>query len=129
MSTVIPPYLELDCNDKATQDLSSFFTVESTESFSELRKYFSRISLQKEDGSIWCSIILAQSFSFATFTDKARTSLENNSFSLLPEASDHESASEKGWLLYSTHQQDEARLSELFSTLAGESIGVKWRPI
>jgi len=49
----------------------------------------------------------------ATFMDKTRASFENNSFSLWPKASDHESASEVGWLLYSTCQQDEARLSEL----------------
>jgi hypothetical protein len=102
MSTIIPLYLELDHNNKATQVLSASFTVESTESFSEVKKYFSRISPCKEDGTVWCSIILAQSLSFATFMDKARTSLENNSFSLWPKASVHESSSEVGWLLYST---------------------------
>jgi hypothetical protein len=128
-STIIPPYLELDRSDKSTPDLSSAFTVEATESYSEVKKYFSRISPHKEDGAVWCSLILAQNLPFLTFMEKARHSLENNSFSLWPKALDHESASEVGWLLYSTRQQDEGRLAEMFSSLSGENIGVKWRPI
>jgi hypothetical protein len=31
--------------------------------------------------------------------------------------------------MYSTRQQDEERLAELFSSLSDESIGIKWRPI
>jgi hypothetical protein len=61
--------------------------------------------------------------------DKARHSLDNQSFSLWPKATDLEFAAEVGWLLYSVRQQDEDRLSELFSSLAGEKIGVKWKPI
>jgi hypothetical protein len=121
--------LELDRSDKSTPDLSSAFTVEATESYSEVKKYFSRISPHKEDGAVWCSLILAQNLPFLTFMEKARHSLENNSFSLWPKALDHESASEVGWLLYSTRQQDEGRLAEMFSSLSGENIGVKWRPI
>ncbi len=128
-STIIPPYLELDRNDKSTPDLSSAFMVEATDSYSEVKKYFSRISPHKEDGAVWCSLILAQNLPFLTFMEKARHSLENNSFSLWLKASSHESASEVGWLLYSTRQQDEGRLAETFSSLSGENIGVKWRPI
>jgi hypothetical protein len=129
-STIIPPYLELDRNDKSTPDLSSAFMVEATDSYSEVKKYFSRISPCKEDGAdVWCSLILAQNLPFLTFMEKARHSLDNNSFSLWPKASDHESASEVGWLLYSTRQQDEGRLAEMFSSLSGENLGVKWRPI
>jgi len=103
--------------------------VEATDSYSEVKKYFSRISPHKEDGAVWCSLILAQNLPFLTFMEKARHSLENNSFSLWLKASSHESASEVGWLLYSTRQQDEGRLAEMFSSLSGENIGVKWRPI
>jgi hypothetical protein len=83
-STIIPLYLELDRNDKSTPDLFSAFTVEATDSFSKLKKYFSRISPHKEYGAVWCSLILAQNLSFLTFMEKARHSLENNSFSLWP---------------------------------------------
>ncbi len=55
--------------------------------------------------------------------------MDSQSFSLWPKATDLEFAAEVGWLLYSTRQQDEERLSELLSSLAGEKIGVKWKPI
>jgi len=56
-------------------------------------------------------------------------SLDNNSLSLWPKASDHESAAEVGWLLHSTWQQDETSVSEMIPLPAGEKIGVKWCPI
>jgi len=127
--TIIPPFLELDRNDKTTPDLSANFSIDATESFSEVKKYFSRISQRKEDGSIWCSLIIAQSLSFNEFIDKARHSLENHSLGLWPKASDHASAAEVGWMLYSLRQQDETRLADLFSRLSGIQIRVKWRPI
>jgi hypothetical protein len=34
-----------------------------------------------------------------------------------------------GWLLYSTRQQDEDRIAEMVSSLIGEKIGAKWKPI
>lgn len=34
-----------------------------------------------------------------------------------------------GWLLYSTRQQDEERISELISNLVHETFGAKWQPI
>jgi hypothetical protein len=55
--------------------------------------------------------------------------LDNNSLSLWPKASDHESAAEVGWLLHSTWQQDETSVSEMIPLPAGEKIGVKWCPI
>jgi hypothetical protein len=44
-------------------------------------------------------------------------SLDNNSLSLWPKASDHESAAEVGWLLHSTWQQDETSVSEMIPYL------------
>ena len=38
--TILPPYLELDRNDKSVSDLSSAFTVSSVDSFHALKKYF-----------------------------------------------------------------------------------------
>jgi hypothetical protein len=78
---------------------------------------------------VWSSIILAQSISFTSFMEKTRHSLDNKAFSLWPKASDHELATDIGWLLYSTRQQDEGMIAEMISSLLGEKIGAKWKPI
>jgi hypothetical protein len=51
--------------------------VEALGSFSNLKKYFSKISPRKPDGSVWCSVILAQAIPFSVLMDKAKHSLEN----------------------------------------------------
>jgi len=127
--TVIPPYLELDRNDKSVCDLSSAFPVSSVDSYHAMKKYFFRLSTRDEGGVNWCSIILAQSIPFANFMEKAKYSLENNNFSLWPKVSDNENTTDVGWLLYSTRAQDEDRLSALLSKTINENIGVKWKPI
>ncbi len=127
--SIIPPYFELDRNDNSIPDLSSTFNVEALDSYYSLKRYFSRLSPRSEDGYVWSSVILAQAISFNTFMDKTRHSLENQSFSLWPKASDHELAADIGWLLYSTRQQDEERIAEMVSSLVGENIGAKWKPI
>jgi len=78
---------------------------------------------------MYCSVILAQNITFHEFMDKPRLALINLDYKIFPKASDHEETAEIGWLLYSTHYQDEERLSDLMSNLAQERIGVKWRPI
>jgi hypothetical protein len=118
-----------DQTDKNTPDLSASFTVESLETFSEVKKYFSRLSPRKDGRFVWCSVILAQSISFADLMDKTKHSLDNNSLSLWPKASDHELATEVGWLLYPMRQQDESHIAEMILLLAGETIGVKWHSI
>ncbi len=55
--------------------------------------------------------------------DKARSSLMNLDYGIFPRACDHERTAEIGWLLYSTRQQDEERLSELLSSLVQEQLG------
>jgi hypothetical protein len=65
--SLIPPFLELDCNDWNTPDLSADFGIDDIDSFAMLKKDFSHISPRRQDGSIWCSIILAQSTHFSTF--------------------------------------------------------------
>jgi hypothetical protein len=60
---------------------------------------------------------------------KTRHSLENQDFSLWPKASDHKLATDIGWLLYLSRQQDEGRIAEVISSLTGEKIGAKWKPI
>jgi hypothetical protein len=127
--TIIPPYLDLDRNDKSIQDISAAFPVASVDSIHILKKYFFRLSARNEAGMNWCSIILAQQVPFSVFIEKARYSLENSDFSLWPKASDNENATDVGWLLYSTRNQDEERLTALLSRITGENIGVKWKPI
>jgi hypothetical protein len=70
--TIIPPYLELDRNDKSVSDISSAFPVTALESYHSIKKYFFRLSPRDEEGISWCSIILAQSLSFSQFIDKAK---------------------------------------------------------
>jgi hypothetical protein len=127
--TILPPYLELDRNDKSVPDLSSTFPVSSVDSYHTMKKYFFRLSSRNEGGINWCSIVLAQSLSYTNFTEKAKYSLENNDFSLWPKASDNENTTDVGWLLYSTRAQDEDRLSALLSKVLNENVGVKWKPI
>jgi len=127
--TILPPYLELDRNDKSVSDLSSAFSVSSVDSYHTLKKYFFRLSPRDDEGTSWCSIILAQAIPFSIFMEKAKYSLENNDFSLWPKATDNENTTDVGWLLYSTRAQDEERLSGLLSELIGENIGVKWKPV
>jgi len=127
--TILPPYLELDRNDKSIQDLSSAFPVSSLEGHHMVKKYFFRLSPRDEEGVSWCSIILAQSIPFSIFMDKAKYPLENNDFSPWPKASDNENTTDVGWFLYSTRAQDKERLTALLSNLIGENIGLKWKPI
>ncbi len=61
--------------------------------------------------------------------EKTRHSLENQSFSLWPKASDHELATDIGWLPYSTRLQEEERIAEIASSLTGEKVGAKWKAI
>jgi len=53
----------------------------------------------------------------------------NLEYGLFPKASNHEETAEVGWLLYSMHQHDEERVSDLISNLVKEKVWVKWRPI
>jgi hypothetical protein len=43
--TTIPPYLELDRNDKSVSDISSVFPVTALESYHAIKKYFSAYRL------------------------------------------------------------------------------------
>ena len=61
--------------------------------------------------------------------ERARPLLMDQKISLWPNACDHESVSDIGWLLYSTREQDSDCIAEMLSSLVGEMIGAKWRPI
>jgi hypothetical protein len=55
--------------------------------------------------------------------EKVKYSLDNQAFSLWPKASENETATDIGWFLYSTKQQDEDRLASLLTTLTNGNIG------
>ncbi len=110
--TVIPPYFDLDRQDKSIQDLCKDFQVSAVEFFGTLRQYFSRLNHHNEEsGKVYCSLILAQNKPFKEIMDRALASLKNHNLGIYPKASDHENSSDAGWLLYSTRQQDKERLA------------------
>jgi hypothetical protein len=82
--SIIPPYFELDRNDKMVPDLSAPFLVLAVDSYASAKHYFSRLSSRTESGFVYCSLILAQSISFNEFMDKAGASLANLSYGLWP---------------------------------------------
>ncbi len=128
--TVIPPYFELDRQDKAIPDLCKEFQVNAVESFCALRQYFSRLNHRNEEtGKVYCSLILAQNKPFREVMERAMSSLRNHNLGVYPRACDHENSSDVGWLLYSARQQDDERLAHLLSTLTGELLGVKWKQV
>jgi hypothetical protein len=102
--SIIPPYYQLDREDKAIPDILTSFPISSIDSFTSVKKNFSRLSARDESGHIWSSMILVHMNPFLMFMEKNRYTFENQSFSIWPKASDHEQAADIGWLLYSTRQ-------------------------
>jgi hypothetical protein len=127
--STIPPYFKLDRGVKTVPDVNQAFPILTLDSLKTVKRNFSRLFQRNNQGNIYCILILAQNISFSDFMDKARSSLMNLDYGIFPRACDHERTAEIGWLLYSTRQQDEERLSELLSSLVQETIGAKWRPI
>jgi hypothetical protein len=128
--TIIPPYFELDRTDTSILDVCKEFLVTNLDSFASVKWYFSRLSPRNETtGFVYCSAILAQNKPFKEVVEKIVGSIHNQDIGVWPKASDHESSTDVGWLLYSTRQKDEERLSALLSNLTGETLGVKWKPI
>jgi hypothetical protein len=120
----------LDLSNKNIPDLSSDTSVTDIEDFGSLKTYFSRLQSRNETtGKVYSSIILAQHISFKAVMEKALSSLRNQNMGLYPKALDHERTSDVSWLLYSTRQQDEARLADLIPSNLGELIGLKWKQI
>jgi hypothetical protein len=72
-------------------------------------------------------LILAKNITFYIM-DKARQAFINFKYGSFPKASDHEETAEVGWLLYSTRQQDEERISEMISNLVKGEGGCKMAP-
>jgi hypothetical protein len=113
-TTIIPAYLDMDRNDRTLPDLTADYQVSSTENFSDLKRYFSRLSSRNEStGKVYCSVILAQSLPFAAIINSSLNALVRDDLGLYQHASDHEAPGEIGWLCYSIRPQDEERLSAL----------------
>jgi len=76
-SSTIPPFFELDRNDKSVPDINSKHQVPELDSLALLKRYFSRLSNRSNKGNIHCGLILPQNISFQEFMDKARLYLAN----------------------------------------------------
>jgi hypothetical protein len=127
---LVPPYYELDRSNLAFQDLSSTFKVSEVESFTKLKRYFSRLGNRNPTtGFVYCSCIIAASEPHAVIMTKVSQVLQESKLSLWPRSLDHENVGRIGWLLYSLQDMDVNRLKSLLTTLTGTEIGVKWMRI
>ena len=126
ISKIIPPYFELDGQDKSIQDLSKDCLISDVDSFDSPKTYFSRLGLRNEEtGDIYTSIILAQNKTFHEVIDRALSCIRNQNMGLWPKPYNHASSADIGWFLYSSRMQDASRLSELLSNLIGEHIDIR----
>ncbi len=101
-TSIIPPYLEMDRNDRTLPDITQDYQVSSIDDFTLLNSYFSRLSSRnKATGKVYCSVILAQSVPFASIINSSLNALARDYIGLYQRASDHEVPGEIGWLCYS----------------------------
>jgi hypothetical protein len=129
-SIIIPPYYELDRSNTAFQDLSNSHKISDVESFSKLKRYFSRLGNQNPNtGFVYCSCILAASLPHAAIMTKVSQILQESKLSLWPRSCDHENVGRIGWLMYSLQDMDAGRLKSVLTALTGVEIGVKWMKI
>jgi hypothetical protein len=129
-SIIIPPYYELDRTNICFSDISKTFKVSEVESFSKLKRYFSRLGNRNPNsGFVYCSCIITASTPHAALMTKVSQILQESKMSLWPRSSDHENVGRIGWLLYSLQDMDTARLKFLLTSLTGSEIGVKWMKI
>jgi hypothetical protein len=127
---LIPPYYELDRANTNFQDLSISYKIADTESFSKLKRYFSRLGNRNQTtGFVYCSCIIATSEPHTTLMIKVSQILQETKLSLWPRSCDHENVGRIGWLLYSLQDMDAVRLKTLLTNLTGTEIGVKWMKI
>jgi hypothetical protein len=127
---IIPPYYELDRANTAFTDISSSFRIADVESFTKLKRYFSRLGNRNPNtGFVYCSCIVAASEPHTALMTKVSQILQESKLSLWPRSSDHENVGRIGWLLYSLQDMDASRLKTLLTSLTGVEIGVKWMKI
>jgi hypothetical protein len=127
---LIPPYYERDRSNTTFQDLSSSYNINKLESFSKLKRYFSRLGNRNPTtGYVYCSCIIAASLPHTALMTKVSQILLEFKLSLWPRSCDHENVGRIGWLLYSLQDMDVNRLKSLLTQLSGYEIGVKWMKI
>jgi hypothetical protein len=127
---IIPPYYELDRSNTTFSDLSSSHKISDLDSFSKLKRYFSRLGNRNPNtGFVYCSCIVASSFTHAALMTQVSQILQESKLSLWPRSCDHENVSRIVWLLYSLQDMDVNRLKSILTQLTGYEIGVKWMKI
>jgi hypothetical protein len=115
---IIPPYYELDRSNTSFQDLSSSNKVSDIESFTKLKRYFSRLgSRNPHTGFVYCSYIIAASLPHAALMTHVSQILQESKLSLWPRSCDHENVGRIGWLLYSLQDRDLNRLKTILTQL------------
>ena len=128
-TALITPYLTLDRSSNGFKDLSMKYPVANIKGFTNVKRYFSRLFPRKEGGQFYCNVILALSRTPESVLSLLRQPLLDNSIGLWRRTTDCEQVSEVGWLLYSSREQEESRISQLLSKMLKENIGVRWRPV
>lgn len=128
-SALIPPYLTLDRASNGFKDLSHKYPVANIKGFTNVKRYFSRLFPRKEGGQFYCNVILALSKSAEWLLNTLQPHLQDNKIGLWKRTTDCERVSEVGWLLYSSREQDESRISQLLSKMLKVCIGIRWRPV
>jgi hypothetical protein len=129
-SILIPPFYKLDRSNSSFQDLSKSFKINNVESFTKLKRYFSKLGNRNPNtGFIYCSCIVAASFPHAALMTKVSQVLQESKLSLWPRSCDHKNVGQIGWLLYSLQDMDVGWLKSVLTALTGVEIGVKWMKI
>jgi hypothetical protein len=117
-SILVPPYYELDQSNPSFQDLSSTFKITEVESFTKLKRYFSRLGNRNPNmGFVYCSCIVATSEPHAVLMTRVSQILQESKLSLWPRSSDHENVGRIGRLLYSLQDIDVSRLKSILTSL------------
>jgi hypothetical protein len=128
-TTLIPPYLILNCTAHGFKDLSTKTTAAMLKGIGTVKRYFHRLFPRQEGGQFYCNVILATSKTPANFCDAITLHLCDNRMGLWQHSIDAEQVTEIGWLLYSSRQQDDKRVADLLTHCTGEKIGAHWRLI
>jgi hypothetical protein len=75
---IIPPYYELDQSNVAFTDLSKTFKISDVESFTKLKRYFSRLGNRNPNtGFVYCSCIITATTPHATLMTKVNKYFKN----------------------------------------------------
>jgi hypothetical protein len=122
-SIIIPPYYS---NNSTFQDLSVNFKISDLESFTKIKRYFSRLGNRNQNtGFVYWSCIIAASSPHNLLMTQVSQLLQESKLSLWLRSSDHENIGRIGWLLYSLQDMDVSRLKSMLTNLTGCEIGVK----